>query len=127
MNAVLEVRKLPDGRIQARRADGNRLTDEDKQKALKLADAMPGITVADVLRVFPGVRVLTPEEAAALATVRGNAAMKQPIYVENSSPSPTATGAMTWRSLAESFCRGALVPHPRGNHSWPGRVPRLVR
>jgi hypothetical protein len=71
MTAVLEVRKLPDGRIQARRADGNRLTDEDKQQALKLADAMPGITVADVLRVFPGARVLTPEEAAALTAIEG--------------------------------------------------------
>ena len=35
------------------------------------AQAKPGITVADVLRVFPGARVLTPQEAAALVAVDG--------------------------------------------------------
>jgi hypothetical protein len=71
VSAFLEVRKLPDGCIQARRIDGERLTDEDKREVLKLADAMSGITVADVLRVFPGARVLTPEEAAALMAANG--------------------------------------------------------
>ena len=39
--------------------------------ARQMADAMPGITAADVLRVFGGGRILTPEEAQALMAVEG--------------------------------------------------------
>ena len=67
----LEVRKLPDGRAQARRRDGQPLTDRDREAARRLADSMPGITVNDVLRVFGGGRVLTPEETRALMMVQG--------------------------------------------------------
>src|SRR5689334_20631427 len=67
----LEVRKLPDGRAQARRRDGQPLTDQDRKAARRLADSMPGITVTDVLRVFGGGRLLTPEETRALMTVQG--------------------------------------------------------
>ena len=67
----LEVRKLPDGRAQARRRDGQPLTDQDRKAARTLADSMPGITVNDVLRVFPGARVLSADEAAALMAANG--------------------------------------------------------
>lgn len=67
----LEVRKFPDGRAQARRRDGRPLTDEDRCRARQLADAIPGITPADVLRVFGGGRILTPEEAKALMAADG--------------------------------------------------------
>lgn len=67
----LEVRKLPDGRAQARRRDGRPLTDQDRKAARRLADSMPGVTVNDVLRLFPGARVLSPEEVAALMAANG--------------------------------------------------------
>jgi hypothetical protein len=67
----LEIRKDPDGHVYARRKDGKPLTPEDRQTACCLADAMPGITAADVLRVFPGARVVTEQEAAALMAVNG--------------------------------------------------------
>jgi len=37
MNGVLQVRKLPDGRVQARRKDGKPLTPEDRQEARRMA------------------------------------------------------------------------------------------
>ena len=37
MNAVLALRKLPDGRIQARRKDGKPLTPQDREAARLLA------------------------------------------------------------------------------------------
>ena len=70
-DSCLEVRKLPDGRAQARRRDGQPLTDQDRQNARRLADALLGVTPADVLRVFPGARVLSPAEAAALMAANG--------------------------------------------------------
>ena len=43
MNAALEIRKTPDGRIQARRKDGKPLTPEDREQARQLAviDELP--------------------------------------------------------------------------------------
>jgi hypothetical protein len=55
---LLEVKVLDDGAIVARRKDGQRLTDRDREEARKLADGLPGITVGDVLRIFPGAKVL---------------------------------------------------------------------
>ena len=69
--AAVEVKKGTDGTVFARRLDRKPLTDADRQAACRLVDALPGITVADVLRVFPGARVLTPEEARALIAVEG--------------------------------------------------------
>ncbi len=66
VDLFLEIQKLPDGRIQARRRDGRPLTDADRKRARQMANAMPGITPGDVLRIFPGARVLTAAEAAAL-------------------------------------------------------------
>ena len=37
MNAAIEIRKTPDGRVQARRKDGRPLTAEDREEAKKLA------------------------------------------------------------------------------------------
>ena len=39
MRAALAVRKLPDGRLQARRLDGAPLSDADRQEARRMADA----------------------------------------------------------------------------------------
>jgi hypothetical protein len=47
------------------------LTDEDRLRARLLADGLPGIKCADVIRVFPGARLLTREEATALIAVEG--------------------------------------------------------
>jgi hypothetical protein len=54
----LEVKVLDDGAVIARRKDGQRLTDSDREDARRLADSLPGITVEDVFRVFPGARVV---------------------------------------------------------------------
>jgi hypothetical protein len=54
---LLEIRVLDDGLLQARRKDRKPLTDSDHAEARRAADALPGITVDDVLRVFPGARV----------------------------------------------------------------------
>jgi hypothetical protein len=37
MNAAIEIRKTPDGRIQARRLDGKPLTTEDREEAQRIA------------------------------------------------------------------------------------------
>ena len=56
---LLEIEVLDDGAIRARRKDGKRLTDEDRAEARRVADSLPGITVDDVIRVFPGARVMS--------------------------------------------------------------------
>ena len=59
----LEIRVLDDGLTQVRRKDRRPPTAADLEEARKLADSLPGITVADVLRVFPGAKVVkTPDE-----------------------------------------------------------------
>ena len=55
---LLEVKVYDDGLVRARRKDRKPLTDEDKAEARRVADAEPGITVDDVIRIFPGARVL---------------------------------------------------------------------
>lgn len=37
MNVAIEIRKTPDGRIQARRLDGKPLTSEDREEARRMA------------------------------------------------------------------------------------------
>jgi DNA-binding Lrp family transcriptional regulator len=54
---LLEIRVLDDGFIQARRKDRRPLTDQDQQEAIKWVDSTPGVTMDQVLRVFPGARV----------------------------------------------------------------------
>jgi hypothetical protein len=54
----LEIKVYDDGAIRARRKDRKPLTAEDRAEARKAVDNMPGITVEDVLRVFPGARVI---------------------------------------------------------------------
>jgi hypothetical protein len=55
----LEIKVLDDGALRARRKDRKPLTDEDRAEARQVADGLPGITVEDVLRVFPGSRVVS--------------------------------------------------------------------
>ena len=55
----LEIKVLDDGALRARRKDRQPLTDKDRAEARKLADKLPGITLDDVLQVFPGARVLS--------------------------------------------------------------------
>jgi len=50
----LEIRILDDGLVRARRKDRQPLTDKDRDEARKAADSLPGITVDDVFRIFPG-------------------------------------------------------------------------
>jgi uncharacterized protein with PIN domain len=60
----IEVKILSSGKAAARRKDGLPLTEADHALARQLADNLnmpsqkPGITVADVLRVFPGSRIV---------------------------------------------------------------------
>jgi hypothetical protein len=55
---LLEIRVLDDGLIQARRKDRQPMTAEDHAEAIRVVDSLPGITVDDVLRVFPGAKVV---------------------------------------------------------------------
>ena len=55
----LEMEVLDDGAVRARRKDGSRLSKEDWQEVTKWVESSPGITVDDVLRVFPGARVVS--------------------------------------------------------------------
>ena len=54
----LEIKVLDDGAIRARRKDRKPLTAADRAEARRLADSLPGITVDDVLRIFPGAKVM---------------------------------------------------------------------
>jgi hypothetical protein len=54
---LLEMEVLDDGAVRARRKDGRRLSKEDWREVQEWADSTPGITVDDVLRIFPGARV----------------------------------------------------------------------
>jgi hypothetical protein len=54
---MLQIKVLDDGLIKARRRDGRKLNQEDWREVNKWVDSSPGITVDDVLRVFPGARV----------------------------------------------------------------------
>ena len=56
---LLEIKILDDGALLARRKDRKPLTEEDRAEARKVADSLPGITVDDVLRIFPGARVVS--------------------------------------------------------------------
>ena len=49
----LEIKVYDDGLIRARRKDRKPLTDADRVEARRVADSLPGITVDDVLRIFP--------------------------------------------------------------------------
>ena len=56
---MLQIKLLDDGLIKARRKDGRKLSDEDWQEVTSWVDSQPGITGDDVLRVFPGARVVS--------------------------------------------------------------------
>jgi len=53
LNASIEIRKTPDGRIQARRLDGKPLTNEDREQARRLVvidELPPRAWVAEEIR-----------------------------------------------------------------------------
>jgi hypothetical protein len=56
---LLEVEVLDDGAIRARRKDRKRMTNADHEEARRVADSLPGITADDVMRVWPGARVIS--------------------------------------------------------------------
>ena len=56
---LLEVRVLDDGFLQARRKDRKPMTGADYEEARQVADSLPGITVEDVMRVWPGAKVVS--------------------------------------------------------------------
>jgi hypothetical protein len=55
----LEVEVLDDGALRARRKDRKPLTHADREEARRVVDSLPGITVEDVMRVWPGARVVS--------------------------------------------------------------------
>ena len=55
---LLEVKVLDDGAVLARRKDRKPASAADLEQARRLADKTSGIGVNDVLRVFPGARVV---------------------------------------------------------------------
>ncbi len=59
MSHHLEVARGRNGERLARRKDGQPMTAEGWAEV----DRLPGITVADVLRVFPGSKVVPGKEA----------------------------------------------------------------
>lgn len=62
---LFEVKIFDDGAILGRRKDRKPMTAADVKAAQQLADTQPGITAADVLRVFPGAKVKTQKKDAA--------------------------------------------------------------
>ncbi|HEX9271927.1 MAG TPA: hypothetical protein VGA01_06915 [Candidatus Binatia bacterium] len=58
-DVLLEVKVLDDDAVLARRKDRKPMAPADYKEALRMADSLPGITVNDVLRVFPGARVIS--------------------------------------------------------------------
>ena len=65
--AQIEVKRSPDGRPLARRTDGKPLTAQDREEARRLSDSLlsddtPGVTAADVLRVFGGGLVIQEDK-----------------------------------------------------------------
>jgi hypothetical protein len=55
----LEIKVYDDGLIRARRKDRKPLTAADREEARQVADSLPGITVEDVMRVWPGAKVIS--------------------------------------------------------------------
>jgi hypothetical protein len=55
----LEIRVLDDGALRARRKDRKPLTNADREEARQVADSLPGITVDDVMRVWPAAKVIS--------------------------------------------------------------------
>jgi hypothetical protein len=56
---ALQIKVLDDGLIKARRKDGRKLNEDDWQQVTKWVDSQPGVTVDDVLRIFPGAEVVS--------------------------------------------------------------------
>lgn len=56
-NLLYDVKVLDDGAVYVRRKDRRPLAPDDLKEACRLADSQPGITVNDVLRLFPGAKV----------------------------------------------------------------------
>ena len=54
----LEIRVNGD-LMHVRRKDRRPLIEEDRTEARRVADSLPGITVDDVMRVFPWARVVS--------------------------------------------------------------------
>jgi hypothetical protein len=55
---LLEIKVLDDGALRARRKDRKPLTAEDRAEARQVADSLPGITADDVMRVWPGAKIV---------------------------------------------------------------------
>lgn len=64
MNAAIEIRKTPDGRILARRKDGKPLTPEDREHARRLHEAQPPVACLNVK--VPAVDRIVDDRAIAV-------------------------------------------------------------
>jgi len=61
LNAAIEIRKTPDGRIQARRLDGKPLTTEDREEArlmVSVEELPPRAWVAEEIRTGNSLRAV---------------------------------------------------------------------
>ena len=59
---LLVVLKSDEGLVKVRRKDARPITRADIDEAVRLVDSSPGITVADVLSVWPGAKVTSRNE-----------------------------------------------------------------
>jgi hypothetical protein len=68
---LLDIRVLDDGALRACRKNRKPLTDEDRAEARQIADRLPGITVDDVLRVWPVAGEAMSEALTAISLEKG--------------------------------------------------------
>ena len=92
----LQIKILDDGFIKARRKDGRRLSEADKSEVRKWADSLPGTIAEDILKIFPGARILTEARPCKHCS------------------------AMTKRDLPERYRRGKIIERiwPDGRREW---------
>jgi len=93
----LQIKILDDGFIKARRKDGRRLSEADKSEVRKWADSLPGTIAEDILKIFPGARILREARPCKYCS------------------------AMTKRDLPEKYRRGKVIERiePNGKRVLP--------
>lgn len=91
MNAAIAVRKLPNGRIQARRLDGEPLSNADREEARRIAEAEPP---------GPSFDNLTTEQAADI-----DSGMVQAVLIDSE-----VLSAPLWLAFDAEFNPGDGLP-----------------
>jgi hypothetical protein len=67
---TLQIRVYDDS-LRVRRRDRKPLTDADREEARRIADAEPGVTLGDVMKVFQGARVIEDDPVGGPSFQRG--------------------------------------------------------